>query len=174
VSCAAVHQNLESYGLLLLQDAKLVSVVGIIAGKLSRSWWDHPRGQEIFDCLAGLDDIAIATKLIAGKVTFVGRRLWPALYAVGSANEPWQTRGLSPAARALWKKSPVRASGPAVRELEKRLLARAREVHTERGRHELLVERWPRSRMRVDVAKQKLEEAALAIGARRKQLPWHR
>jgi hypothetical protein len=172
MDCRDVHERLAQHGVLLLQDPKLVSVVGTLVGKLSRSWWDHPRGEEIYRCLGTLDEDAIATKLISGKVTFVHRRLWPALYAVGGAREPWQTRGLSSAAKALLKKLPVRASGPAVRELEKRLLVRGREEHTESGRHEIVLEPWPSSRMRVESAKRQLEEAAAAIGASRKHLPW--
>lgn len=173
MNCRDVHEQLAEHGLLLLQDAKLPSVVGIIAGKLSRSWWDHPRSHEIFACLATLDEVAIATKLIGGKVTFVHRRLWPALYAVGGAKEPWQTRGLSPAARALMRKLPVRGSGPAVKELEKRLLARAREEHTESGRHEIVLEAWPKSRMGVAAAKSALESAAASLGASPRKLPWN-
>ncbi len=174
MDCARVQKLLAEHGVLLLQDPRCASVVGVMTGEaLSRSWWDHPRSHEIFRCLETLDEIAIPTKLIAGKVTFVHRRLWPALYAVGSAREPWQTRGLSPAARALLNQVPIRAAGPPVRELEKRLLVRAREVHTEAGRHEIELEAWPKSRMSVERAKQELEAAAIATGARIAQLPWH-
>jgi hypothetical protein len=169
---------LEKYGLLLLQDKKLPSVVGIITGEqVSGSWWSHPRAQEIFRKLEELDD-AIPTKLIAGKVTFVHPRLLPALAAVGRAREPWQMRGLSPAAHRLLsqvdRKGTVRASGPASKELQERLLVDAREEHTESGRHETVLTAWPASKVKAEEGRRRLEEAAEAIGASRSLLPWAR
>jgi hypothetical protein len=58
------------------------SVAGTIAGEPIRgSWWAHPRGQEIFRALTEIDDSpdVLCFKLVGGKVTFVHRRLWPAL-----------------------------------------------------------------------------------------------
>src|SRR5829696_294437 len=101
MGCAEVRRRLEQYGLLLLQDKKLPSVAGIIVGEtLSRSWWSHPRAQEIFACLEKIEDEVLSTKLIARKVTFIHRRLWPAIAAIGESNEPWQTRGLTPSSAA--------------------------------------------------------------------------
>jgi hypothetical protein len=53
-----------------------------IAGEpIVGSWWAHPKGKVIFDALSELDDSydIRCFKLIDGKVTFVHRRLWPAL-----------------------------------------------------------------------------------------------
>lgn len=58
------------------------SVAEAIAGEPIRgSWWAHARGQDIFRALSAIDDSAdvLCFKLVAGKVTFVHRRLWPAL-----------------------------------------------------------------------------------------------
>ncbi|MBL0217846.1 MAG: hypothetical protein IPQ07_28700 [Myxococcales bacterium] len=58
------------------------SVAEAIAGEpIVGSWWSHPRGQVIFDALSEIDDDVDVRcfKLIDGKVTFVHRRLWPAL-----------------------------------------------------------------------------------------------
>jgi len=141
------------------------------------SWWSHPRAHEIFRKLEELDD-AIATKLIAGKVTFVHPRLLPALGAVGRAREPWQMRGLSPAARRLLsrvdREGSVRASGPAAKELQERLLVNAHEVHTESGRHETVLEAWPSSKLTALQGRRQLEKAATAIGAELHDLPWNR
>ena len=169
---------LEKHGLLLLQDKELPSVVGLITGEqVKGSWWSHPRAHEIFRQLEELDD-AIATKLIAGKVTFVHRRLLPALAALGRAREPWQMRGLSPAARQLLarvdREGSVRASGAASKQLQERLLVNAREEHTESGRHETLLEPWPKSRMTPEEGRHQLERAATAIGAELHDLPWNR
>src|SRR2546426_9295601 len=91
-------------GLLLLSDARLPSIAGLVAGGPVRgSWWGHPAGQAIFqvsEALADHPDVVV-NRLVAGKVTYVHRRLWPALLAIGRAREPWQTRRLSRTARSL-------------------------------------------------------------------------
>jgi hypothetical protein len=45
------------------------------------SWWAHPKGNSIFAVLSAIDDSdqVRCFKLIDRKVTFVHRRLWPAL-----------------------------------------------------------------------------------------------
>lgn len=53
-----------------------------IAGEpIVGSWWSHPKAQTIFDALSELDDdVDVRSfKLIDGKVTYVHRRMWPAL-----------------------------------------------------------------------------------------------
>jgi hypothetical protein len=58
------------------------SLAEAVAGAPIRgSWWAHPRGQEIFRALNQVADSpdVLCFKLVAGKVTFVHRRLWPAL-----------------------------------------------------------------------------------------------
>lgn len=48
------------------------------------SWWGHPKSHQIFSALqavADSDDVLIC-RLVGGKVTFVHRRLWPALVRV--------------------------------------------------------------------------------------------
>jgi hypothetical protein len=88
MSCAKVRRSLERLGLLLLQDKKLPSVATIFAGEpMAKSWWSHPRGNEMFRCLNEIEDEVLATRLINGKVTFVHRRLWPALAGAGVAIE---------------------------------------------------------------------------------------
>ena len=61
------------------------SVAAAIAGEPIRgSWWSHPRSHEIFELTQAIrnrDDILVC-RLINGKVTFVHRRLWPALVRV--------------------------------------------------------------------------------------------
>lgn len=168
---------LARHGLLLLQDKKLPSAVGTITGEaVSGSWWSHPRANEIFREVENLD--AVAAKLIAGKVTLVHERLLPALHAVGRAREPWQMRGLSPAARKLLARvdrdGRTRASGPAAKELQLRLLVNAREEHTESGKHETVLELWPPSKLTAEDGRRQLQEAAVAIGAELHDLPWNR
>ena len=58
------------------------SLAETIAGEPIRgSWWGHPKGAEIFACSRALrnsEDI-LTCRLIDRKVTYVHRRLWPAL-----------------------------------------------------------------------------------------------
>jgi len=179
---------LSDTGLLLIQDKALPSVVGIITGESLRiSWWGHPQGRLIFSVLSELAEHpdVLLTKLLYRKDTFVHRSLWPALLAVGSARAPWQVQELSGGAKRLLQRlgsgaSPVRAAGAPVKELEARLLATAREIHTESGRHEMVLESWRAWSQRVCCsalhsvprARKALEDAALAVGAPLKALPW--
>lgn len=151
------------------------------------SWWAHPKSHAIFAALTALTrhPDAIAIPLVAGKVTFVHRRLWPALSAVALARERWQMAGLSPQARALLKRvekhGRLQASGDPVRELERRLLARTEQVHTEAGSHAKQVESWDRWAARVGVeplgdaagARQQIDAAVAALAAgTTPKLPW--
>lgn len=58
----------------------------IINEPIKGSWWAHPRSQQIFAVLqavADSDDV-LACRLVNGKVTFIHRRLWPALVRVAT------------------------------------------------------------------------------------------
>src|SRR5687768_10256409 len=53
----------------------------IAGGPLRGSWWAHPKSREIFAVTRAIresDDVLVC-RLLEGKVTFVHRRLWPAL-----------------------------------------------------------------------------------------------
>ena len=45
------------------------------------SWWAHPRGKTIFACSRAIRNSkdVLTCRLVNGKVTYVHRRLWPAL-----------------------------------------------------------------------------------------------
>ena len=185
---SSVLDALSNAGLLLNQDKRLPNIVTLLTGEaVSKSWWSHPKGRLIFAVLSDLSEHpdVLFSKLLNGKVTLIHRKLWPAFLSTASANEPWQTRGLSSRGQELLaslnkSKGPITSSGPAVKELEVRLLAHARQVHTESGRHELVLEPWTvwSHRVRVkrlrslSLAKEQLEQAAQAIGAPRSALPW--
>jgi len=53
----------------------------IVGGPIRGSWWGHPRGREIFRVAEAVSDSAdvLVCKLVGGNVTYVHRRLWPAL-----------------------------------------------------------------------------------------------
>jgi hypothetical protein len=58
----------------------------IVGGPIRGSWWAHPSGHEIFrvaEVVSESDDVLVC-KLIEGKVTYVHRRLWPALVRLAS------------------------------------------------------------------------------------------
>ena len=53
----------------------------VAGGPIRGSWWGHPKGQQIFlaaDAISDSRDVLVCT-LVDGKVTYVHRRLWPAL-----------------------------------------------------------------------------------------------
>jgi hypothetical protein len=56
----------------------------IAGGPIRGSWWAHPRGRRIFAILGAVADSPdiLACRAVGGKVTFVHRRLWPALVRV--------------------------------------------------------------------------------------------
>ncbi len=53
----------------------------IAGGPIRGSWWGHAKGHEIFAVASAISDSAdvLVCKLVDGKVTYVHRRLWPAL-----------------------------------------------------------------------------------------------
>jgi hypothetical protein len=58
----------------------------IAGGPIQGSWWAHAKGQEIFrvaEAVSASADVLVC-KLIDGKVTYVHRRLWPALVRLSS------------------------------------------------------------------------------------------
>jgi hypothetical protein len=56
----------------------------IVNEPIKGSWWAHPRSHEIFAVLQAVADSedVLVCRLVNGKVTFVHRRLWPALVRV--------------------------------------------------------------------------------------------
>jgi hypothetical protein len=58
----------------------------VAGGPIRGSWWSHPKAHEIFrvtEAVADSGDVLVC-KLIGGKVTYVHRRLWPALVRLAS------------------------------------------------------------------------------------------
>jgi hypothetical protein len=72
---------------MLLQSARgpLPNVAELVAGEpIKGSWWAHPKSRDIFAALNDLSESpdVVRLRLVKGKVTFVHRRLWPALVRV--------------------------------------------------------------------------------------------
>jgi len=183
--------------LLLLSDPKRKNAIQILTGAFPRgSWWSHPDANRIYDILQTVErhpDV-LQAKLLAGKVTFIHRRLWPALLAVASAREGWQMEGLSPGAekmlvaleaipgpQAEGAVEPVEPpSRTAIKELEARLLARSESVHSSSGKHVTRLESLTAWARRVGCApapslaqsKLALAAAAAQLGPPPTALPW--
>lgn len=69
---------------IVLESARgpVPSLAETIAGEPIRgSWWGHPKGDTIFACSRAIrrSKEVLTCRLIDGKVTYVHRRLWPAL-----------------------------------------------------------------------------------------------
>jgi hypothetical protein len=58
----------------------------VAGGPIRGSWWGHPKSHEIFrvaDSISESEEVLVC-KLVEGKVTYVHRRLWPALARLAS------------------------------------------------------------------------------------------
>jgi len=198
-----VLTQLRKFGFLLESDPKLPSVCTLITGEpLRSSWWSHPLAQTIFQVNERLEDHpdVLIAKLVSDKVTFIHRKLWPQMLAIGAARERWQVKSLSASAQALLKMVeargvlstenlnlkifPARKPGDAARELERRLLVHSEQFHTESGKHAKRLETWQHWSERTGVgtagvtaaaAKLDLENALGKLNATfaaKAQLPW--
>jgi hypothetical protein len=178
---AEALRQLQEYGLLLLQDAQLPSITTIVAGRPIRgSWLADPHAHGTYDLLVALekDPDVLFTKLLAGKVTMVHRRLWPAVLALATARAAWQFEAMSPAAKWVLHEverltsvqtdlltpppgvSNRRDIPRAARELERRLLVHATEIHTPSGKHAKVLQSWARWEVELPLKVQRLPEAA--------------
>jgi len=65
--------------------ASIPSLAQVAAGEPVRgSWWAHPKGNEIFllsRAIRRSPDVLVC-RLVDGKITYVHRRLWPALVSL--------------------------------------------------------------------------------------------
>jgi hypothetical protein len=79
----AALDHLERHGVLLASArGPLPNLAEAVAGAPVRgSWWAHPRGRQIFAVLRFLEESpeVLVCRAVDGKISFVHRRLWPAL-----------------------------------------------------------------------------------------------
>ena len=155
-----VADYLGRLGVLLETDRAFPSLTGIMVREpIKGSWWAHPMANEIYMLSQRLivHPDTIFLKLLSGKTTFVHRRLWPELIAIGTAQEPWQLDALPTLGKAMLKKVEERGSlrmdeikgartakekGADARNLETRLLVFGDDVHTASGAHVKRIETW--------------------------------
>jgi hypothetical protein len=83
VNSAAALKFVRRHGV-VLESAKgpVPRLVEAILGEpITGSWWSHPKGRDIYQVLqaVALSPEILVCRLVGGKVTFVHRRLWPAL-----------------------------------------------------------------------------------------------
>ncbi|HLN31673.1 MAG TPA: hypothetical protein VK395_28285 [Gemmataceae bacterium] len=74
-------------------QGSLPSLAGAVAGEPIRgSYWSHPKAHEIFLCSRAIRKSAdvLVCRLVGGKVTYVHRRLWPALVRLAGRFDPEQ------------------------------------------------------------------------------------
>jgi hypothetical protein len=73
----------EKHGVVLASGKGPVPNIAEAVAKepIRGSWWGHAKGSEIFHALNAVADSrdVLCFRLVEGKVTFVHRRLWPAL-----------------------------------------------------------------------------------------------
>jgi len=62
----------------------------IVNGPIKGSWWGHPGSHQIYAILQTVADSrdVLVCRLVGGKVTFVHRRLWPALVRLAKRFPP--------------------------------------------------------------------------------------
>ncbi len=186
-----VFERLKRDAFLLESDPKLPSVCNLITGgPLQGSWWSHPMAQIIFAVNERLEDHPdmLVTKLVSGKVTFVHRELWAEVVAVGTARDAWQMNTLSSLAAWLLAKIDEADSlatdglkppgsgkakvGDASRQLERKLLISAAQIHTASGAHAKVLETWAQWAARVQFNAQPIpaDEARKTLEARMTKL----
>jgi hypothetical protein len=83
VTAAEALRFVHDHGAVLVAaKGPVPRLVEAIAGEpFKGSWWAHPKGREIFAILQGLEASPeiLVCRLVNGHVTFIHRRLWPAL-----------------------------------------------------------------------------------------------
>lgn len=154
-----IYKEFEKFGLLLLSDSELPSLVGLIAGPVKGSWWGHPKGNLIYNLSQQFEDDSeiLTVKLVNKKVTYVHRKHWEALFSIVLDPSPWQQRDLEADHKRLL--SLVRRAGSVrgdevagknssaeirkqISFLEERLLIYSQGLHTESGKHIRLLKSW--------------------------------
>ena len=154
--------KLREFGLMLETDRAFPSLVALMAGgPVKGTWWAHPLANDIYMVgmrLMHLSEV-IFLRLVLGKMTYVHRRFWPALYSVARAREPWQFADLPPTAKSMLavvdereivrmdeipSKRPLKELGADARLLESRLLVFGDNVHTDSGAHVKRITTWQR------------------------------
>jgi hypothetical protein len=98
----------------------------IAGGPIRGSWWGHPNGRDIYRAADAICDSAdvLVCKLVDGKITYVHRRVWPALvklagrFRKGQLAKVWNEHTLSGAHRSRRRAFPEWVPSDVMREAE--------------------------------------------------------
>jgi len=174
--------ELERRGLLLVHDNVFPSLAMLTIGEPIRgSWWAHPLSNDVYVVSQQLQHSrdVVMTRLVSGKETYLHRRLWPYLVAIGVAREAWQLDGLPAAAQRMLSDLDREGSlrmdqyrsarsrkelGEDARTLALRMLAYADEVHTDSGAHARRLTTWQSWAREHQLAMDSLPSASKARG----------
>lgn len=157
----SVLEHLERHGWMLLAGVEAWTLTTHISGDaIHGSWWGHDAGPRIYEISIRLGEHrdVESFRLVDKKVTFVHRRLWPAVVAVGSSRDPWQLDMVRPPDRELLGRVDQegqfsthkqviggmrgRDLGAAGLRLETALLLHGHQEHTDEGAHGKILESW--------------------------------
>lgn len=161
---AQLEQELSRRGLLLQHDRELPSATSLVTGEpIAGSWWGHPLGDRIYALLVAFERGSgeLVVKLVNGKLTYVHRRLWPALVTLALHRPAARAARVSPLARSLLDRvaregllrcdelaasgfAPARELARAARELEGELLVHSDSLHGSGGAHVKQLSDWRR------------------------------
>lgn len=155
-----IHNELDKFGVLMLTDPSLPSLVAVISGKpVKGSWWGHPKGNLMYNISNELMDSPeiLTLKLINKKITFIHRRHWNALLSITTSGKQWQKKDLSVSCKSLFQRvqregklriddsrlaKPPAEVGKLASQLETRLLVYSESVHTDSGKHVRQLSSW--------------------------------
>lgn len=131
-------------------------VEAVAGGPIKGSWWSHRDAKVIYALACALDESpdVLSTTIVAGRVTFVHRGLWPALHRIVNDGEwrTWAEAVLPMSAIDLLdrieREKELRLASPSAQDkkdrdaLKRAGLVLAGQEHTEKGRHESCLRSW--------------------------------
>jgi hypothetical protein len=108
----------------------------IAGGPIRGSWWGHPKGHEIFRVAEAICESpeVLVCKRVDGKVTYIHRRLWPALVKLASRfrkeqlAKVWNEHTRTGAHRSRRLAFPAWVPSDVVKQAERLSLAEAEEI----------------------------------------------
>ena len=108
----------------------------IAGGPIRGSWWGHPKSHEIFRVAEAICESpeVLVCKLVDGKITYIHRRLWPALvklasrFRKGQLAKVWNEHTRSGAHRSRRMAFPTWVPSDVVKQAEQLSPAEAEEI----------------------------------------------
>lgn len=124
---------------IILESARgpVPSLTAAIVGSAIRgSWWGHPKSKEIFRVINAICDSpdVLVCKLVGDRITYVHRRLWPALvklaprFRKGQLAKVWNEHTATGAHRARRKPFPTWVPAEVMTEAEALTIAEAEKI----------------------------------------------